>query len=185
MKWTSARRQKNVAVIDTKTEAHLFSSSVLLNCQPLCHSQNEDEKDEEREELEVLPTDNLLVIGKTEDEVSQLEAYLYSNSSNNSQNSESNERTFYVHHDLMLPSFPLCLEWLDYTPASFEGAADQNQSREGGEIGSFIAVGTMDPEIEIWDMDTVEGLFPSTILGRKDLTKGLNAMSGTGKKSEY
>jgi len=76
---------------------------------------------------------------------------------------------------------------LDYTPASF--SADQNGGegnvvKDGGQVGSFMAVGTMDPEIEIWDMNTVEGLFPTGILGRKDLTEGLNAMSGTGKKSE-
>ncbi|KAK0530903.1 rRNA-processing protein [Tilletia horrida] len=138
-----------------------------------------EDDEEEREELEVLPEDNLVICAKTEDEISQLEAYLYA---------ESDENLF-VHHDLLLPSFPLCLEWLDYTPAGPQSStpADQNDEvkpkrKVAGSLGSYIAVGTMDPEIEIWDMDVVEGLFPDVILGRRDLTEGLNAPLGTGKK---
>ncbi|PWN53313.1 WD40 repeat-like protein [Violaceomyces palustris] len=132
-----------------------------------------EDEENEREELEIYPTDNLILTAKTEDEVSLLEAYVYS----------SKDSNLYVHHDLMLPSFPLCLEWLDYTPAPFD--ADQNgssSSSNAGRLGSFVAVGTMDPEIEIWSMDVVEGLYPDAILGRKDLTEGLDAPSGSGKK---
>jgi periodic tryptophan protein 1 len=128
------------------------------------------DEEEEREELEVLPGDNLLICAKTEDEVSLLEAYLYNSSDSN----------LYVHHDLMLPAFPLCLEWLDYKPAGVE-SADQN-SVPAGQVGNYIAVGTMDPEIEIWSMDVVEGLFPDALLGRRDLTHDLGQAKGTGKK---
>ena len=31
--------------------------------------------------------------------------------------------------------------------------------------GNFIAVGTMDPEIEIWSLDVIDGLYPNVILG--------------------
>ncbi|KAI9609435.1 hypothetical protein H4Q26_007389 [Puccinia striiformis f. sp. tritici PST-130] len=41
---------------------------------------------------------------------------------------------------------PLCLEWIDFTPA---GIQCEHATRKG----SFIAVGTMDPEIEIWNLD--------------------------------
>ncbi|KAE8212534.1 hypothetical protein CF327_g3840 [Tilletia walkeri] len=139
-----------------------------------------EDDEEEREELEVLPEDNLVICAKTEDDISQLEAYLYA---------ESDESLF-VHHDLLLPSFPLCLEWLDFTPAGPQTTsstpADQNSEdpkrKMAGAVGSFIAAGTMDPEIEIWDMNVVEGLFPDAILGRKDLTQNLSAPLGTGKK---
>jgi periodic tryptophan protein 1 len=124
----------------------------------------------------VLPTDNLIITAKTEDDISQIEAYLYS----------AEDANLYVHHDLMLPSFPLCLEWLDYRPVPV--AADQIAALDGksaaGEMGNFIAVGTMDPEIEIWSMDVVEAAFPDAILGRRDLTEALNEPLGTGKKSE-
>ena len=127
--------------------------------------------DEEREELEVYPTDNFIITAKTEDDVSQLEAHIYA----------ANDANLYVHHDLMLPSFPLCLEWLDYTPARSSG--DQNApAKPAGDVGSFIAVGTMDPEIEIWSMDVVDGMYPDAILGRKTETDQLNAPLGTGKK---
>ncbi|EST09911.1 WD40 repeat [Kalmanozyma brasiliensis GHG001] len=127
----------------------------------------EKDDEEEREELEVYPTDNFLITAKTEDDVSQLEAHIYA----------AQDSNLYVHHDLMLPSFPLCLEWLDYAPAR-EGS-DQNTS---GAAGNYIAVGTMDPEIEIWSMDVVDGMYPDAILGRKHETDALNAPLGTGKK---
>ncbi|THG93808.1 hypothetical protein EW145_g8274, partial [Phellinidium pouzarii] len=69
---------------------------------------DQDDEEMEREELEVLSTDNMLVAAKTEDEISQLEIYIYDESQEN----------LYVHHDIMLPAFPLCLEWLDFPPCS-------------------------------------------------------------------
>lgn len=107
-----------------------------------------DDDDDEREDLEILPTDNLIVAAKTEDDVSQLEVYLYDDS----------EENLYVHHDLLLPAMPLCLEWLDFTPA---GIASGSTDRKG----NFVAVGTLDPEIEIWSLDVVDGLYPDAILG--------------------
>lgn len=131
----------------------------------------EDDDDNEREDLEVLPTDNLLVIAKTEDEISQLEIYIYEESQDN----------IYVHHDLMLPAFPLCLEWLDFPPAS---TSTTNDPASTG-FGNYIAVGTMDPEIEIWSLDVVESIYPNSVLGRPDLTKAhVPIPSGSGKKKK-
>ncbi|KAI9142426.1 WD40-repeat-containing domain protein [Paraphysoderma sedebokerense] len=103
--------------------------------------------DEDREDLEILSTDNLLITAKTEEDISQLDIHIY----------ESNEDNLYVHHDIMLPSFPLCLEWLDYKP--------RTQTSDSNNTGSFIAVGTFHPDIEIWDLDTIDTLYPETILG--------------------
>ncbi|WFD45243.1 rRNA-processing protein [Malassezia psittaci] len=127
------------------------------------------DEEEEREQLEVLPTDNMIYVSKTEDELSMVEAYLYS----------AQDQSLYVHHDLLLPAFPLHLEWLDYAPAPVTDAPNQ---RVAGTMGNFVAVGTMDPEIEIWDMDTVEGVYPNAVLGQKDITSSLDAPAGTGKK---
>ncbi|GAA5862109.1 hypothetical protein JCM8547_007742 [Rhodosporidiobolus lusitaniae] len=106
----------------------------------------QEDEELEREELEIYPTDNLIVAAKTEDDVSQLEIYVYDDSSEN----------LYVHHDLLLPAMPLCLEWLDFCPG---------RTTESTDRGNFVAVGTLDPEIEIWSLDVVDGLYPDAILG--------------------
>jgi len=105
----------------------------------------EDEK-EEMDELEVLPTDNLLITAKTEDDISHLEIYTYIEEEDN----------LYIHHDIMLPAFPLCVEWLDFKLG--------RKANETG-TGNYVAVGTFDPTIEIWDLDTVDAMYPDLILG--------------------
>ncbi|KIM84807.1 hypothetical protein PILCRDRAFT_369772 [Piloderma croceum F 1598] len=132
----------------------------------------EDETDNEQEDLKILPTDNLLVVAKTEDDISQLEIYVYDESQEN----------LYVHHDLMLPNFPLCLEWLDFPPASSPSSGDM-QAQSTKEFGNYIAVGTLDPEIEIWSLDVVEAMYPDIVLGRPDKTAAhVPTPLGTGKK---
>ncbi|KAF5327650.1 hypothetical protein D9619_004799 [Psilocybe cf. subviscida] len=133
-----------------------------------------DEDDDEREELEILPTDNMIVVAKTEDEISQLEVYVY----------DELQENLYAHHDLMLPNFPLCLEWLDFPPASSSTNAGPGPTEKSG-FGNYIAVGTLDPEIEIWSLDVLEGMYPSSILGRPDESKAhVPVPSGTGKKKK-
>ena len=125
-----------------------------------------DDEDNERGELEILPTDNLLVTAKTEDEISQLEIYVY----------DESEENLYVHHDLMLPNFPLCLEWLDFPPVASSKTATPG-------FGNYIAVGTLDPEIEIWSLDVLEAMYPASVLGRPETTKAhVPTAVGTGKK---
>ena len=137
----------------------------------------ENDEDQEREELEVLPTDNLLVVAKTEDVISQLEIFVY----------EEAEENLYAHHDLMLPSFPLCLEWLDFPPVSSLARRDPSgenaNSDPMSQFGNFIAVGTLEPEIEIWSLDVVEAMYPDMVLGRPDKTAAhVPTPLGTGKK---
>lgn len=128
----------------------------------------DDDDNDERQELEILPTDNLLVTAKTEDEISQLEIYVYDEAQDN----------LYVHHDLMLPNFPLCLEWLDFPPASTSSSADGP-----AKWGNYVAVGTLDPEIEIWSLDVVESMYPDMVLGRPDKTAAhVPVPAGAGKK---
>lgn len=40
-----------------------------------------------------------------------------------------------MHHDLLLPAFPLCLEWLNYEPKQPKG--------------NYCAVGSMSPVIQV------------------------------------
>lgn len=109
---------------------------------------DDEDKNEERDELQIMPTDNLLLAGKVEDEVAHLEVYVYEDRADN----------LYVHHDIMLPGIPLCLEWLDVPVGS--------KPEENRTTGNFVAVGTMEPDIEIWDLDVVDSMYPNAILGQ-------------------
>ena len=107
-----------------------------------------DQHDDEREDIEIRPDDLLLVCGRTEDELSHLEVYVY----------EEDLDNLYVHHDIMLPTFPLCAEWLDFD-------AKPNHSDSPG---NFIAIGSFQPEIEVWDLDVIDPFYPCVVLGKKD-----------------
>ncbi|CAE6439026.1 unnamed protein product [Rhizoctonia solani] len=127
----------------------------------------EDDEQAEQEELQVLPADNMIVTAKTEDEVSHLDVYIYND----------DEENLYVHHDILLPSFPLCLEWLDFPPPT------SSETTPAPQQGNFIAVGTFEPEIEIWSLDVTEAIYPSLILGRPDKSAShVPVPLGTGKK---
>ena len=119
---------------------------------PYITLKDDDANDDERDELQILASDNMILAAKVEDEVPQLEVYVYEDHADN----------LYIHHDILLPAIPLCIEWLDLTIG--EGAASTTNDRKG----NLAAIGTMDPEIEIWDLDTVDALYPSAILGQAD-----------------
>lgn len=57
----------------------------------------------------------------------------------------------------MLPAIPLCVEWLDIPVGK---TSDDKDAR-----GNYAAIGTMDPDIEIWDLDIVDCMYPNAILG--------------------
>ena len=84
----------------------------------------------------------------------------------------------------MLPNFPLCLEWLDFSPTSSSPRSTSSPNGpDGPGFGNYIAVGTLDPEIEIWSVDVLEAMYPASILGRPDQTKAhVPVPSGAGKK---
>jgi periodic tryptophan protein 1 len=119
--------------------------------------------DEEEEDDEIKPSDSVLLLAMTEDEYSHLEVQIL-----------TKEGSLYTHHDIILPDFPLCLAWLDCPPYK------QSTSSQQQAVGSYIAVGTMDPAIEIWNLDIMDPIEPSAILGGEDPTK----TSTTGKKSK-
>lgn len=111
-----------------------------------------DADDDDREALEIQPTDSLILTAKTSEDLSSLEYHVYDESAEN----------LWVHHDLMLPSMPLCVEWLDFPASGSAAGADGAPARTHG---NFVAVGTFDTAIEIWDLDVLDGLYPTAILG--------------------
>jgi periodic tryptophan protein 1 len=51
------------------------------------------------------------------------------------------------------------------------------------EFGSHIALGTMDPEIGIWTLDVLEGMYSDMVIGRPGKsTMHVPVPLGTGKK---
>lgn len=131
------------------------------------------EQQESKQEMQIYPTDNLVLATRTEDDISYLDVYVYDDGAGAPEGSNEEEAdkldadvakglvresNLYVHHDLMLPAFPLCVEWVNFRPGST--ASDDNSN-----IGNFAAIGTFDPQIEIWNLDCVDKAFPDMILG--------------------
>ncbi|XP_060810409.1 periodic tryptophan protein 1 homolog [Amyelois transitella] len=100
--------------------------------------------DSDEEDDIIKPDDNLLLVGHVESDASILEVYIFN----------KEEGSFYVHHDIILPWFPLCIEWLSHDPS------------DPGP-GNLCALGGMDPVIQVWDLDIENCLEPAFKLGRK------------------
>ncbi|CAD7089295.1 unnamed protein product [Hermetia illucens] len=108
----------------------------------------EDEEDSEAEDDIIKPTDNLLLLGHVADDSSTMEVWVFN----------EEEESLYPHHDFLLPSFPLCIEWLNHDPGS-----DKD--------GNMCAIGCMDPIITIWDLDIQDSFEPTFRLGSKGSRK--------------
>ncbi|RDX68779.1 hypothetical protein CR513_52195, partial [Mucuna pruriens] len=107
--------------------------------------EKDDDDSEELEDMIINPTDSVIVYACTEDEVSYLEVWVL-------EDTDSSDMNMYPHHGIILSAFPLCTAWLDCP-------------LQGGERGNFIAVGSMEPAIEIWDLDVIDEVQPCVVLG--------------------
>ncbi|CAN1194239.1 Periodic tryptophan protein 1 homolog [Linum perenne] len=106
---------------------------------------NDDVDSEEEEDLAIKANDAVIVCARNEDELSHLEVWIC-------EVSDDGDVNMYIHHQVNLSAFPLCVAWLDCP-------------LKGGEKGNFIAVGSMEPAIEIWDLDIINEVQPSAVLG--------------------
>lgn len=117
-----------------------------------------EEDDSEDEGFEIKPTDLLILAARNQDDVSNLEVWVYE------ETDDGGEANVYVHHDILLPAFPLCVTWLD---CGLGGTSEH---------ANMVAVGTMEPGIEIWDLDVMDTVEPACTLGGID--KGASAAAG-------
>ncbi|KAH6682256.1 WD40-repeat-containing domain protein, partial [Plectosphaerella plurivora] len=138
-------RGESMAMFGNKKSLAYYESN---KDDPYITLDDKEDDDEERENLQILATDNLVLAAKIEDELAHLEVYVYEDAADN----------LYVHHDIMLPAIPLCVEWLDLPV--------QKSSVDRDAPANFVAIGTMDPDIEVWDLDTVDCMYPNAILGQ-------------------
>lgn len=104
----------------------------------------DDNDSEEEEDMTIKADDSIIVCARNEDDISQLDVYVL----------EETEYgpNLYIHHDIIISAFPLCTAWIDCP-------------LKGGERGNFIAVGSMEPSIEIWNLDVIDEVEPSLVLG--------------------
>jgi len=109
---------------------------------------DEDDDQSDIEDNIIKPDDNLLLVGHVDGDASILEVYVYND----------DEDALYVHHDILLPSFPMTLEWLNYDPG---------EARKG----NLVAVGSMAPIIDVWDVDIIDSIEPAFSLGQKKSKK--------------
>ena len=106
---------------------------------------------EDEEGYDIKPTDNLICCAKLDGEMSNIEVHLWN----------ADEQDFYVHHDILLDKFPLCVEWLSFD------AGDQEEIEGDRVPGNYIALGCMSPQIEIWDIDIIDTSEPVAVLGQR------------------
>lgn len=119
---------------------------------------DDDDDDSDKSDDHIRPEDNLLLMGHVEHDAAILEVYVHNDE----------EGYLYVHHDVLLPCVPLCIEWLNYQP------------KAQGAPGNFCAIGYMSPIIEVWDLDVMNSLEPIAKLGRKPNKK--KGIKGKGHK---
>ena len=127
-----------------------------------------DDDASDGEDTLIKDSDYVLLCARTEDEHSSLEVQVY----------DPVEASLYIHHDFVLPSFPLCHAWIGADVRSEAQKADVRLSAQDDAAyaqveahPSFVAIGTFQCGIEVWNLNVMDVLEPSlTLGGRNDVT---------------
>ena len=106
----------------------------------------DDQSSDNESDLSVSPGDNLIALGKVHGEFFSLEVWV----------TNVDDGSVYCHHDVILSSCPLAMEWVGFDP----GESDSSSA-------NLVAVGSMTPSIELWDLDVVNTLEPVFTLKSK------------------
>ncbi|KAF6144202.1 hypothetical protein GIB67_004875 [Kingdonia uniflora] len=135
---------------DEDNDISLFARDVDIyypsnELDPYLQKVDVDDEDE-IEDAVIKPSDAVIICARNDDDICIYEEL------------EDGDSNLYPHHDIILPAFPLCTAWLDY-------------NLKGGDKGNFIAVGSMEPAIEIWDLDLINEVHPCLVLGGIDTEK--------------
>jgi periodic tryptophan protein 1 len=148
----------------------------------------DDDDDSDADDYVAKASDTFLLAANTEDEFSSLEVHCYN----------TEDGSLYVHHDITLPAFPIALAWMDYAGdasasnmlAQCPEVAAASGSAPSGYVGSYVAVGTFKPDIEIWNLDIIDPLEPALVLrgaaasaSEKSKKKGKAGKKGTASAS--
>ncbi|XP_068145739.1 periodic tryptophan protein 1 homolog [Drosophila tropicalis] len=108
----------------------------------------DEDEDSEAEDEVIQKNDNLILVGHVQDDAASMEVWVFN----------QEEESLYTHHDFLLPSFPLCIEWMNHDAGS-------------DKPGNMCAIGCMDPIITVWDLDIQDSIEPTFKLGSKGSRK--------------
>lgn len=125
------------------------------------HIIGDPDSDSDSEDLnEIRPSDFVFMATSCDEDECNLELYVF----------DKDELGMYVHHDLMLGAYPLCIDWLNTLP--------------GQDTGSFGVVGLFDHSIQIWDMNELESIEPAEVLGTSKTKRKKNSKNKSAKKQQ-
>ncbi|CAJ1423655.1 unnamed protein product [Effrenium voratum] len=104
---------------------------------------------DEEGEVEIRKEDHVFVAASCEEDCCNLELYVF----------EEDEGNMYVHHDISLAAYPLCVEWI---------------SASSKDAGCYAAVGSIDHSIQLWNLEETDPLEPAQVLSaaKKPKAKG-------------
>eukprot|EP00924_Labyrinthula_sp_SR-Ha-C_P000967 snap_masked-scaffold_7-processed-gene-9.42-mRNA-1 protein AED:0.13 eAED:0.13 QI:0/-1/0/1/-1/1/1/0/425 len=97
-------------------------------------------EEEDYDDFRLKPNDRVFLVANSEDEYSSIEVQVY----------DETEGNFFVHHEITVPTFPLCLSNIAPTGKTVNG--------------NYVAIGSFSPIVEIWDLDVINVMEPVAAL---------------------